>query len=187
MNKYSKWYKNLMTKAKRRDHKEIIEYGEKHHIKPRCLGGSNKKSNVVFLTYREHFLAHWLLTKIKKGEERRKMQFALYQLCKIASNHKNKRIVSGWQFEIVRKAKRNSMLGKQIHKGHSHSPETRARISSKLLGHKFYPQKEKYKHTKEACKIMSEKRIQWWCDLTAKERKSFVKKRAEVQFGSVNK
>lgn len=41
-----------------------LEYSETHHIVPRCLGGSDDKSNLVVLTAREHFLAHYLLTKI---------------------------------------------------------------------------------------------------------------------------
>ena len=39
-------------------------YTENHHIKPISLGGINRKSNVVKLTAREHFICHYLLTKI---------------------------------------------------------------------------------------------------------------------------
>jgi len=38
-------------------------YTEVHHILPRCLKGSDKDSNLIRLTLREHFLAHWLLWK----------------------------------------------------------------------------------------------------------------------------
>lgn len=41
-----------------------LGYSEKHHIVPKCLGGSDDKFNLVVLTAREHFLAHYLLTKI---------------------------------------------------------------------------------------------------------------------------
>jgi hypothetical protein len=44
-------------------------YYEKHHIIPRCCGGSNDPSNLVLLTGREHFLAHYLLIKIYKDTE----------------------------------------------------------------------------------------------------------------------
>lgn len=43
------------------------DYMELHHITPKCLGGSNEKSNLVYLTAREHFIVHQLLTKIHKG------------------------------------------------------------------------------------------------------------------------
>lgn len=41
----------------------IIGYSENHHIQPRCLQGSDDKSNMIELTLREHFIAHWLLWK----------------------------------------------------------------------------------------------------------------------------
>lgn len=44
------------------------QYFERHHIKPRSLGGSNDKSNIVNLTAREHFIAHLLLAKIHGGK-----------------------------------------------------------------------------------------------------------------------
>lgn len=39
-------------------------YSERHHIIPRSFGGSDELSNIVQLTAREHFICHWLLTKI---------------------------------------------------------------------------------------------------------------------------
>ena len=38
--------------------KRNLEYSEKHHIIPRCLGGTNDKDNLIELTAREHCLAH---------------------------------------------------------------------------------------------------------------------------------
>lgn len=40
------------------------QYGERHHIVPRCLGGSNRKDNLVRLTAREHAICHLLLAKL---------------------------------------------------------------------------------------------------------------------------
>lgn len=39
-------------------------YTERHHIQPRCLGGSNRPDNLVYLTPRVHFIAHRLLQKM---------------------------------------------------------------------------------------------------------------------------
>ena len=39
------------------------EYHEKHHIIPKCLGGSNDKSNLIDLFAKEHFIAHKLLAQ----------------------------------------------------------------------------------------------------------------------------
>jgi nitrate/TMAO reductase-like tetraheme cytochrome c subunit len=40
---------------------------EKHHIVPRSMGGSNKKENLVALSPRVHFIAHWMLWKAYKN------------------------------------------------------------------------------------------------------------------------
>lgn len=37
------------------------EYHERHHIKPKCLGGTNDKDNLIDLFAKEHFIAHKLL------------------------------------------------------------------------------------------------------------------------------
>jgi hypothetical protein len=75
MNKYTRWYNDITENAKFR----IIEgYTERHHIHPRSLGGTNDKDNLVNLTAREHFICHWLLTKMHTGEARGKMINALY-------------------------------------------------------------------------------------------------------------
>ena len=36
---------------------------EMHHIVPKSLGGSDDKSNLIALTPRQHYLAHWMLWK----------------------------------------------------------------------------------------------------------------------------
>jgi hypothetical protein len=58
---YKKHYNLLIEKALNRN---IECYTELHHIVPRCLGGSDEKSNLIKLTPEEHFIAHKLLTKI---------------------------------------------------------------------------------------------------------------------------
>jgi hypothetical protein len=47
-----------------RKHQEPEGYSERHHIVPRSFGGPDTPENVVRLTAREHFLCHYLLTKI---------------------------------------------------------------------------------------------------------------------------
>lgn len=36
-------------------------YKERHHIIPKCMGGSNAEENLIDLTGQEHFIAHKLL------------------------------------------------------------------------------------------------------------------------------
>lgn len=40
---------------------------EMHHIVPKALGGKNVKSNMVAMTLRQHYIAHWMLWKIYGG------------------------------------------------------------------------------------------------------------------------
>ncbi len=68
---YAVVYNNLIKRSQGRLE---VERGEWHHILPRSMGGSDDKSNLVKLTYREHFIAHILLYKIHKN---RQMAFAL--------------------------------------------------------------------------------------------------------------
>jgi len=60
-NKYTKWYYDIIANAQGR----ILEgYTEKHHIIPKSLGGLDINKNLVNLLAREHFICHWLLTKM---------------------------------------------------------------------------------------------------------------------------
>ena len=73
-NKYTKWYFNIISAAKSRN---LSEYTEQHHIIPKSLGGDNSLVNLVKLTPREHFICHWLLTKMTINNDRYKMNYAL--------------------------------------------------------------------------------------------------------------
>lgn len=59
-NKYTKWYFQIIESAKNQNHEKY----ETHHIVPRCLGGSDSPENLVRLSYRQHYIAHALLTKM---------------------------------------------------------------------------------------------------------------------------
>lgn len=58
---YKKHYNLLIERAKTR---KLEGYYERHHIIPKCMGGSDCKENLVLLTAREHYVAHQLLVKI---------------------------------------------------------------------------------------------------------------------------
>jgi len=44
-------------------------YTEKHHILPKSMGGNNNKTNLVKLTPRAHYLAHYMLWKAYGNKE----------------------------------------------------------------------------------------------------------------------
>ena len=62
---YERLYWSLVNAALEREYPEADEY-ENHHIVPRSEGGSNKKSNKVRLTPKEHHICHLCLIKIRK-------------------------------------------------------------------------------------------------------------------------
>lgn len=63
---YKKHYNLLIERSKNR----VLEgYVEKHHIIPKCLGGTDDKENLAILTPEEHFLAHQLLIKLNPGHK----------------------------------------------------------------------------------------------------------------------
>jgi hypothetical protein len=70
---YQKIHNQIIERAKTR---QLDGYKERHHIIPKCMGGSNDKSNLVELTAREHFLCHILLCEIYPNEY--KLRHALF-------------------------------------------------------------------------------------------------------------
>ena len=74
MNKYTIWYTAITDRARIR---KLDVYTERHHIVPKSLNGTDDKTNLVDLTAREHFICHWLLTKMHTGEAKSKMIYAL--------------------------------------------------------------------------------------------------------------
>lgn len=55
-----KRYENFILSRPPRDLKKGPGF-HVHHIVPKCMGGGNDNSNLIKLTYREHYLAHCLL------------------------------------------------------------------------------------------------------------------------------
>lgn len=101
-NKYHRWYVNIINKAKN----NIQDgYMENHHILPRSCGGSDDPSNLVRLTYKQHFICHWLLTKCMiNGEHTRNMYYALGFLCGNTVKTSNRGIIPAWKFELRKMA-----------------------------------------------------------------------------------
>ena len=44
--------------------KKTPKEGERHHIIPKCIGGTDEEENIIFIGYREHYLCHYILTKV---------------------------------------------------------------------------------------------------------------------------
>ena len=108
----------LSKKPERLLLKKEGEYFEGHHIIPKSKGGTGNSNrpknnqNIVLLTAREHFLAHWILWRIN-GD--RSSALAFHKM--LSSNQKQKRITSSRSYEEAREAFRVTNLGNQYGKG----------------------------------------------------------------------
>lgn len=86
---YRRIYDLLILHASTRT--EIPSSIERHHILPKSMGGNNKKENIVFLTPREHYIAHHLLWKIYKNVS---MQRAFWCMMVVRSKDRKYKIGS---------------------------------------------------------------------------------------------
>lgn len=100
---YNKIYSDLIFSARCRT---LDGYVEKHHVLPKSMGGDNSDTNIVNLTAREHFIAHWLLWKIHKSP---KMAMAFFAMARKGPGQN--RNISSRQYEIAKKAMSLSKKG----------------------------------------------------------------------------
>ncbi len=125
---YNSIYERLINRAKNRI---LSGYVERHHVLPKCLGGSDELANIVALTPEEHYLAHQLLVKIHPGN-----QDLLTAAVLMSGRGKgNKRF--GWlrrkwsEQNRQRKGTAHPMFGRK------HSEETKRKMREAKLGKKF--------------------------------------------------
>ena len=79
---------------------QLFEYVEGHHIIPICMGGPNNKDNIVYLTAREHFVAHQLLSLIYPKIPG--LIFAVELMCVDAYPETGHRKMSNRRYEWIR-------------------------------------------------------------------------------------
>ncbi len=166
-NKYSRWYDAMMDKARQRA--DLARPYERHHIWPIACGG-DPKSETVLLTFREHFLAHWMLTKFVVGTTNtRKMRYALEQMTWINDRNNGRYLISSWQYAAARRAKSAAVA--QRNKDYPTSrPEVSAKISASLVGNKRGTgQKIGYKQSEESKKKTGEASARWWRTATPEQ------------------
>jgi hypothetical protein len=135
MNKYENWYAAITERAK---HRTITGYKETHHIIPRSLGGRDDADNLVDLTAREHFICHWLLTRMHTGEARGKMINAMYMM-RGQSIHQ-KRYESKITSRIYDKLREEySQYISKLNTGRIQPPEEKAKQLAAQIGRKRAP------------------------------------------------
>jgi hypothetical protein len=128
---YQKIYAQIIEKAKTR---QLEGYKEKHHVIPKCIGGTNDKKNLVELTAREHFLCHMLLCEIYPNN------IKLYQALWLMSTNKNKK--EGKRYKISSRVyERIKIKAVEIYKKRKHTDEEKLK-RSKLLKEQWYKKRK---------------------------------------------
>lgn len=122
---YKKIYDDLVAKCVVRglDKKALEGYFEKHHIIPKCMGGTDNKSNFVLFTPREHVIAHRLLWKANPDN-----YSLMWAYTRTVNSHKG--ILTSREVELAKIAKAKVMSERVI------SDETKEKIRQTLTGHK---------------------------------------------------
>jgi len=136
---YKKHYDRLINKGKNRTWKMEV-YKERHHIIPRCLGGTDNSENLVYLTPEEHYVAHQLLVKMYPNHTG--LLFAAMQMTGHSSTRgRSNNKIYGWLRRRLQKVakqrtgKKNGSYGRYWY----HNPDTGE--VSKLLDIEADPKK----------------------------------------------
>ena len=135
-NKYTKYYYGIINAAlargltTKKQAKLSLGYVERHHIIPFALNGSDSKSNLIYLTAKEHFVCHLLLTKMTVGTAYHKMNFALNRM--ITGHKKNRYVPSSRIYAIVKEQAAESLS--VLHKGKKQSAESNKKRSATQKG-----------------------------------------------------
>lgn len=123
INKYTYWYYTIISNAQSRVNNPD-SYVERHHIIPVCFFVDNRSkgktkgwltsnphepNNIVRLTAREHFVCHWLLTKMTSGKSYHMMETALSAFRMMHDGHA--RILSSMEYQRIKLAHRLSKKG----------------------------------------------------------------------------
>jgi hypothetical protein len=94
---YQKIHDEIIFRAKNR---MLTGYKERHHIIPRCIGGTDDRDNLVDLTAREHFIIHKLLSEIYPDTD--KLIYAVWMMSNIRYDNRTYRIGSR-EYDRIRK------------------------------------------------------------------------------------
>ena len=112
-NKYSIWYSQLIENARARPYNGYVE---RHHIIPRCMGGSDEADNLVSLSAHGHFVAHLLLTKMVPQEYMEKIVYAAWQQSRPSSKRNPSKPtvrINGRIYAYLREQLAQAMSGKK--------------------------------------------------------------------------
>ena len=151
---YLKRYEKLITHC--RDNPYSGEDYEIHHIIPKCLGGSDDQFNLIKISTRCHFVAHWMLWKAYMTQG---LAYAFFMMMVVNKNHagRNRRINS----KTYALLKKHKSLNQSLKNTERWKDPVWSKNMSKILSAAASTPKEKERRSKQALKyneIYKEKR-----------------------------
>lgn len=108
------------------------EYHERHHITPKCLGGTDDEDNLIDLFAREHFVAHKLLSD--ENPDNNHLAYAFACMAFFKGGHTLREALTPEEYEAARIS-----LGKvvsQSNRNRKWSEESKSKLKDKLSGNK---------------------------------------------------
>jgi len=112
---YERIYNQIIQSAKKSNRKKLRKsnpdyiYYEKHHIIPRCLGGTDDIENLVLLTAKEHFICHRLLCEMYPDNS--KLIHAFWRMCTVKNSIGRSYKISAKTFNDIRLKKSKIQSG----------------------------------------------------------------------------
>lgn len=143
---YKQFIDNILQTRGRFDCGE--EYHERHHILPKCMGGTNDEENLIDLFAREHYIAHKLLALENPHNE--KLNYAFWCMSHLSDKNQERYVVTSEEYEQAR------IIFSSLRKNAKVSEETRRKMSKAHSGenNSFFGKK----HSDEARKKIKEAR-----------------------------
>jgi len=142
---------------------------ESHHILPKSMGGGDHSSNLISLTPRQHYLAHWMLWKAYKNKE---MTVAFFSMNNRSNQYRKKDFISN--SKIYEKVRTDFIKEMSI-------------SSKKLWNDLDYREKHKITNSSEKTKhLRSNKAKELWNDPVYREKMTESRKKAWAE-GRVNR
>ena len=125
---YEKIHDAIINRAKLRglNKSELEGYYEKHHVIPKCLGGNNKKDNLVLLTAKEHFIIHKILYRLHP--DNKKLLFAVIAMFSPGNKYNHRENINMSTAAYYRKLHAEFLKGRKL------SDETKKKISKSNKG-----------------------------------------------------
>lgn len=112
MIKSEHYYRRYLKFIDQRKTRDIpLVYTENHHIIPKSLGGSDLPDNIITLTAREHYIAHWLLWK---SYDSKKMHNAFWLMCNMKSRNQQREYTINSKIYEKLKQERSLLVGEQM-------------------------------------------------------------------------